>query len=186
DKPLIFDCEYLKERDELIILKESIFQGERQDIVFHLSMNKSTVYPYTSSKYRINNNNPYDTLHFNDLQSFGKNDYTVSGTILNKHLLLYDMRSDALELNFTCFTQSPFQVFSQPIQTISSIPILEQCEFPTLCPSVVNGNELFITYGSTPIYDAFIIEEPIPNTETKNIIIECTSSAKNISNIDKQ
>ena len=186
DKPLIFDCEYLKERDELIILKESIFQGERQDIVFHLSMNKSTVYPYTSSKYRINNNNPYDTLHFNDLQSFGKNDYTVSGTILNKDLLLYDMRSDALELNFTCFTQSPFQVFSQPIQTISSIPILEQCEFPTLCPSVINGNELFITYGSTPIYNAFIMEESIPFTETHNIIIECTSSAKNISNIDKQ
>jgi hypothetical protein len=48
DKPLIFDCEYLKATNELIVLKESIFQGERQDIVFHLSMDENLTYPYTS------------------------------------------------------------------------------------------------------------------------------------------
>lgn len=185
DKPLIFDCEYLKATNELIVLKESIFQGERQDIVFHLSMDKNLTYPYTSRKYKINNTNPDDTLHWNDLQSSDSKNYTVSGTLLNKHLMLYDMKYDALGLNIPCFIQSYFNVSTASFFLTPSIPILEQCMFPTLCPTVINENELFITYGATPIYNAFIMKESIPVTKTHNIIIDCISSAKNNSNIDE-
>ena len=173
DKPLIFDCEYLDVTNELLILKESIFQGERKDIVFHVSIDKEKTPPYTSYKYKIENTFSNDTLYFGDLQSSDESGYTVSGSCKNDNLMLFDMRYDALQQSGSCFTQDVFQLFPLLGYSISSIPILKQGRFPKLSPSVINGNELFIFYSSSMFYDAFIMEHTINNAEEVPIIKEC-------------
>lgn len=173
DKPLIFDCEYLDVTNELLILKESVFQGERKDIVFHVSIDKEGTPPYISYKYRINNTFSNDTLYFSDLQSSDMKNYTVSGSCVDDNLILYDMNYEALNQNISCFTSGVFQLFPLVGYSISSIPILKQGRFPKLSPSVINGNELFIFYSSSMFYDAFIMEHTINSVEEVPIIKEC-------------
>ena len=173
DKPLIFDCEYLDVTNELLILKESIFQGERKDIVFHVSIDKEKTPPYTSYKYKIENTFSNDTLYFSDLQSSDMKNYTVSGSCVDDNLILYDMNYEALNQNISCFTSGVFQLFPLVGYSISSIPILKQGRFPKLSPSVINGNELFIFYSSSMFYDAFIMEHTINSAEEVSVIKEC-------------
>ena len=67
----IYDCEYLEQDEELVILKKSIFKGQKEDLVFHLKMNDTITYPYDYIRYKI---------YFEESNDLCYNDLNISNT----------------------------------------------------------------------------------------------------------
>ena len=172
-KPHILDCEYLEKTKELIVLRNSVFNNQYEDVVFHLNIVGNITYPYNSLKYRINGA-PIDyPFKWNDLQSSDGFNYTVCGMVADKNLVFYDMKFDALTKDISCFKSNTFKVDSSPKFTVSTLPTLEKCTYSSLVPNVINGGYLSIFYGFTPIYDALIQKHPIPISYKNTIKTIC-------------
>ena len=172
-KSYILDCEYLEKTKELIVLRNSIFNNQYEDVVFHLNIFGNITYPYNSLKYKINETSADYTFKWNDLQSSDMLNYTVCGMVADKNLVFYDMKFDALTKDISCFKSDNFKVESSPKFSVSTLPILERCTYSSLTPNVINGGYLFITYGFTPIYDALIQKYPIPVFYKNRMKINC-------------
>ena len=172
-KSHILDCEYLDTTDELIVLKEIAVGDNYEEWIFHMSMMDNLIFPYTSSKYKINMNIEPGELPWNDLQSHDKYNYTVFGGFKNE-LFVYDRKYDAQSVPTNCFTAGVFQVKTSERIEITNIPALEQCRFTIETPTIINGNQLSHIYTSTPIHKVFVESYPVPSFTTPTIIKECT------------
>ena len=140
----IYDCEYLEQDEELVILKKSIFKGQKEDLVFHLKMNDTITYPYDHIRYKIYFEES-DDLCYNDLNISNTSDYTVAGYISENRILIYETKNNAYSYDYHCINKDMFKVsLLNPFQ-ITQIPQLKQCRFyhPTLNepytqPSILN------------------------------------------------
>ncbi len=157
----LYDCEYLTEENELVVLKKSIFNGDKLDMVFHLDMNKNVQFPYDSYKYNINHKNNIEFL-YNDLVASEKGDYVVSGYSNENKMLIYDTKNTAYLHDDLCFQREIFQVTNINSFTTIAIPQLTQCHFSDQVLDISN-NQYNILYLSKIFYNAIIKHHPLPN-----------------------
>lgn len=93
-RPLLWDLEYLKEENQLLVLKQqsnSNNNGIYSDYVYYISMNNSTILPYTTLAMEV----PYNTYHgqtiyWNSLLKYNSNHFALVGNIDNKGLTIYE------------------------------------------------------------------------------------------------
>ncbi len=172
-KPHILDCEYLDTTNELIVLKERSIDDNYEEWIYHISMNETLSFPYTSNKYKINIDiNPIE-LSWNDLLSINQCNYSVFGGFYSE-LFVYDRKFDANDILVDCFIMDTFQVRTIESIEITRIPALEQCRFTIDTPTIINGNQLSHIYTSTPIHKVFVESYSIPPFYKPTIIQECT------------
>lgn len=161
----LLDVEYLTVESELVVLKKSIINEEKKDMIFHLNMEANTPYSYNSYKYKINYEDNYD-LYCNDLNKSSPSDYTVFGNIYNNIMFAYDTKNDAYLTNSSCFTKELFQVTTLTPFTATSVPTLSQCSFSkqiTINSSILylstNVDKVVINLTTIPFNKYSVLEE---------------------------
>ncbi len=169
----IYDCEYLPREEEVIVLKKSVINNHKTDVVFHLDMRPNVSYPYSSHKYKVNlkEGSNYD-IYFNDLYVCGMKDYAAIGSFTESRMVVYDTKNNSYLSNSPCFEEESFSVTNVSQYNVIPIPALEQCEFSEQTLSVVD-NHLFTFYSSVPIHYVIINNKPLPNPHQSSIEIEC-------------
>ncbi|MBO7277260.1 MAG: hypothetical protein J6U84_04790 [Bacteroidales bacterium] len=169
----IYDCEYLEEEEELVVLKKSVFNDQKEDLVFHLKMNDTINYPYDYIKYKINFEDSYG-LCCNDLNVSNTYDYTVAGYISENRILIYETKINSYSYDYHCINKDMFRVaLLDPFQ-ITQIPQLKQCRFysPTLVQSDSNYQP-FIQHLSKLKLNVFIKYYLWPFKRNSEINIHC-------------
>ena len=167
----IYDCEYLENEQELIVLKKTLFEGQKEDFVFHLKMSDTTTFPYHYRKYKINYKDGYD-LSYSDLNASNHSDYTVAGYMHDNQMLIYDTKNNSCFYNYPCYIYDKFQVSSLNPITVTSIPTLTQCKFYKPIKSV-SDNQLTILHLSKSKLHVFIRYSLIPLKTNSDIKIHC-------------
>lgn len=167
----IYDCEYLVDEEELVVLKKTISKGQKEDFVFHLKMSDTTTFPYHYRKYKINYKDGYD-LSYSDLNVSNHSDYTVAGYMHDNQILIYDTKNNSCFYNYPCYIYDKFKVASLNQISVTSIPSLTQCRFYTPVKSV-SDNQLTILHLSRPILHVFVRYSLIPLTTNSVIKIHC-------------
>lgn len=166
----LYDCEYLPNEQELVILKKSIFNENKIDMVFHLDMKKDLIFPYYSHKYVINANR--GELFYSDLIHSNTSDYTVLGCSSENKIFVYDTKNTAYEYESHCFTKGEFQVTTINPFSTTSIPILKQCNFSKQILDI-SDNQHNILYFSTNVYKAIVNLKTVPINRYSTLSIEC-------------
>jgi hypothetical protein len=155
----VFDVEFLETRRELVILKKSIIDGSKEDLVFHLNMDTNVSYPYYSYKYKITHKDYY--LCYSDLNKSDTSNYTIIGSVNNNFMFVYDTKNVAYLEDSPCFTKETFQVITLSPFLVSPIPPLSQCKFSKQITS--SGNIFTGTlYLSTDVHKTIINLQSIP------------------------
>mgnify|MGYP003417578902 FL=1 len=167
----IYDCEYLVDEEELVVLKKTISKGQKEDFVFHLKMSDTTTFPYHYRKYKINYNDGYD-LSYSDLNASNLSDYTVAGYMHDNQMLIYDTKNNSCFYNYPCYIYDKFKVASLNPITVTSIPILYQCSFYHPVKSV-SDNQLTILHLSRSKLHVFVRYSLIPLKTNSVIKIHC-------------
>jgi hypothetical protein len=92
----IYDCEYLPREEKVIVLKKSVINDHKMDIVFYLDMQPNVSYPYYSDKYKINlkKDSNYD-ICFNDLYVYDIKNYSVTGYFEENMMVVFDTKNDS-------------------------------------------------------------------------------------------
>lgn len=167
----IYDCEYLVDEEELVVLKKTISKGQKEDFVFHLKMSDTTTFPYDYTRYKINFEDGYD-FSYSDLNISDYYDYTVAGSIYDNRMIIYDTKNHSCLSDYPCFKKEEFQVSSLNPITVTSIPILSQCKFYHPIKSV-SDNQLTILHLSKSKLHVFIRYSLIPLKTNSVIKIHC-------------
>lgn len=167
----IRDCEFLNRERELVVLKSSVFNNEKMDVVFHLQMNYDTTTPYTHYKYRINNKNNKD-LRCSDLSKFNDKDYTVAGSGLNNNMFIYDTKNTAYLLEGPCFEKQEYEITRLNSFPVAPIPTLIQGRYSKQVPSVDNM-QLHIWYSSVYVYNAIVKTRGFLGKKSGKLNTEC-------------
>lgn len=155
----VFDVEFLETRRELVILKKSIIDGSKEDLVFHLNMDTNVSYPYNYYRYKINHKE-YE-LCCSDLNKSDTSNYTIIGSVNNNVMFIYDTKNAAYLEESPCFTKETFQVITLSPFLVSPIPPLSQCKFSKQITS--SGNIFTGTlYLSTDVHKTVINLQSIP------------------------
>lgn len=167
----IYDCEYLENEQELIVLKKTLFEGQKEDFVFHLKMSDTTTFPYNYTRYKINFEDGYD-FSYSDLNISDYYYYTVVGSIYDNRMIIYDTKNHSCLSDYPCFKKEEFQVSSLNPITVTSIPILYQGSFYHPIESV-SDNQLTIHHFSKAKLHVFVRYTPIPLKTNSNVKIHC-------------
>ena len=167
----IYDCEYLVDEEELVVLKKTISKGQKEDFVFHLKMSDTTSYPYNYIRYKIRYEDNID-LSYSDLNVSNNSDYTVAGYMHDNQMLIYDTKNHSCLSDYPCFKKEEFQVSSLNPITVTSIPTLTQCRFYEPVKSV-SDNQLTILHLSKSKLHVFIRYSLIPLKTNSDINIHC-------------
>lgn len=167
----IYDCEYLENEQELIVLKKSLFEGQKEDFVFHLKMSDTTTFPYDYTRYKIYYKDGFE-LSYSDLNISNYSYYTVAGYIAENNMLIYDTKNNSCFSDYPCFRRDLFKVSSFNQIPVTSIPTLTQCKFYHPIKSV-SDNQLTILHLSRSILHVFVRYSHIPSKIDSNIKIHC-------------
>lgn len=167
----IYDCEYLEKEDELVVLKKTIFDNQKEDFVFHLNMSDTTSYPYNYIRYKIRYEDNID-LCYSDLNVSNPSDYTVAGYMHDNQMLIYDTKNSGCFHKYPCYIYDKFPVSLLNPILVTPIPTLTQCRFYHPVKSV-SDNQLTIFHHSTPILHVFIKYSFTPFKTNSDIKIHC-------------
>lgn len=135
-RPLLWDLEYLKEANQLLVLKQQSNANGNDiysDYVYYVSMSNSIIYPYTTMAMEV----PYktyedQTIYCNSLLEYDANHFALAGNIGNKGLTIFE--KDAY--NFFNEEDMGCNILNFPIvqsldnpETISLIWDMVHCKF---------------------------------------------------------
>ncbi|MEA4966537.1 MAG: hypothetical protein VB048_00260 [Bacteroidaceae bacterium] len=91
-RPRLWDLEYLKESNQLLILKEqSTTNPIYEDYVYYVNMDNQTTFPYTTLAFKV----PYNTyqnipIYWNSLLKYNSDHFALGGNIENKGLIIFE------------------------------------------------------------------------------------------------
>src|SRR5574344_1103140 len=91
-RPRLWDLEYLKESNKLLILKEqSTTNPIYEDYVYYVNMDNQTTFPYTTLAFKV----PYNTyqnipIYWNSLLKYNSDHFALGGNIENKGLIIFE------------------------------------------------------------------------------------------------
>jgi hypothetical protein len=150
-RPLLWDLEYLKEENRLLVLKQqsnSNNNGIYSDCVYYISMNNSTILPYTTLALEV----PYNTytgqpLYWNSLLKYSSDHFALVGNIDNKGLTIYEKDAYSFFGGNGCNKLDSPIVQSQdnPITAISTWDMVH-CKFLYM----INQNQLLVGVNFLP------------------------------------